>query len=131
MAESILRHIAKERGLNIQVRSAGTHAQYGYPMTPLAQEALIKLGISPHSHYSKPVDEDLLKWADLILVMTEKHKENIRRRFGGKVDISRKLFLLDERDIEDPYGGSLEDYIQTAERIKKAITKWLNKLSPR
>ena len=128
MAEAILRHLAEEKGLSVEVASAGTHASYGSPMTPLAHDALLSLGINPHNHYSKPLDEDLLNWANLVLVMTQRHLEDIERRFGGSVNLANKLFLLDEGDIDDPYGGTPEEYVETAKRIRRAIERWLRKL---
>ncbi len=128
MAEAIARHIAEEFNLDLEVRSAGTSAMYGEPMTPLAEDALRAIGVEPHDHYSKPVDEELLNWADLVLVMTDRHLRDLSYRFGGKLNLTDKLYKLDESDIEDPYGGTLDEYIFTANRIRDAILKWLRKL---
>ena len=59
--------------------------------------------------------------ADLIVTMTRGHQRELRRRFPDRRDRILTLVELSglpgDLDIPDPFGGSLEDYESTHERI--------------
>lgn len=92
MAEALLRQIAKEEGLDVDVKSAGISASDGTKASPYAIEALQERGIEL-DHQSKMIDEDLIQWADVVLAMTHAHKRILIHRFPDAVD---KIFLLKE-----------------------------------
>ena len=63
----------------------------------------------------------LLENANIVLVMTHHHQEALQAEFP---DVSHKVHLISELigrdyDIEDPYGGSLEDYELCAADLQK------------
>lgn len=75
-------------------------------------------------HRSQPVDGDLLRAADIILVMTRNHQEALQAEFP---DIAPRTYLLSQLvdrkfDIEDPYGGTLDDYEVCADDIQNVLT---------
>ncbi|WP_283132752.1 hypothetical protein [Rhizohabitans arisaemae] len=57
-----------------RVRSAGTFAVSGKPMTPLAVDVLEELGGSAEGFASQPVTAELLTEADLVLTATAEHR---------------------------------------------------------
>lgn len=46
----------------------------------------------------RPVDLDLVRWAEWIVVMEDQHRQEIERRFSGELG-SRRIFVLDIPDI--------------------------------
>ena len=70
------------------------------------------------------MDGELLRAADVILVITHNHRESLQAEFP---EIAERVYLLSQLidrqfDIEDPYGGSLDDYEACADDIQKILT---------
>lgn len=72
MAEAL----AKHKILNIEVKSAGVFAVENQQASPKAIEALKEKGIEL-DHRSRPVTQELLNWADIVLTMTTQHKQSL------------------------------------------------------
>lgn len=98
MAEALLRQMAKEEGLDIDVKSAGISAIEGTTASRYAIEALQEKGIVL-DHQSKAVDQELVHWADIILTMTQSHKQALIHHFPDSVD---KIFLIKEYGQDNP-----------------------------
>ena len=130
MAEAIFRHKSND----IEVKSAGVYAMPGSDASPHAKQVLEEKGIS-HQHCGQSLTSDLIDWADLILTMTENHKRAIVQTYPL---VQERVFTLKEylaqegvnnHDIGDPFGGSLETYRQTARELETAIDQLLNQLN--
>ncbi len=120
MAESILKHKLKEKGAEgIRCSSAGIYAETGAPMSPNAKKALRTMKVKPRTAKSKPVTAALLGKYNLVLCMTDAHRESLVK-YGHK-----NLFTLAEftntSDIPDPFGGDLDTYLASAKQIEKAV----------
>lgn len=72
MAEALL----KNRVPDAEVKSAGIFAAKNQRASKNAIVALEKKGIEL-DHLSRPVDEKLLNWADVVLTMTTQHKQSL------------------------------------------------------
>lgn len=136
MAEYLLRHRARQAGVEVEVRSAGLQAFPGDSATEHALKALAELGIDAAGHRSRPVNPQLLAEADLILAMTARHKEELLRLAPELAD---RIFLLKEYaemlaagqeqeyslennyEIRDPFGQSLEAYREARREIDEAV----------
>ena len=134
MAEALLRHSLLESGLEgeYHISSAGTSAFPGMPASHNAIQALEALGIDLSRHFSSIIDNDIIEKADLILTMTASHKKHLLR---FRPDIAFKTYTLAEyvgaegsKDIEDPFGGDLDTYINCRDEIRRYIEALLNKL---
>ncbi|MFC0471703.1 low molecular weight protein arginine phosphatase [Halalkalibacter kiskunsagensis] len=130
LAEALLRNRAGE---SIQVKSAGVQAFPNSPASENTISVLAEKGIDAN-HLSSPLTEDLLDWADVILTMTTSHKEMIKLFHPH---VSEYLFTLKEfvdplahnLDIDDPFGGPIEAYRQTAEQIERCLDDLTQKLT--
>jgi len=127
MAEAIMKDYLKTMDLptNWTVESAGTWAENGHPATPSGVKAMAQRGLDTSLHQSQAITEDLLNQFDLILTMESGHKEAIQIEFP---EFSNKVFMLSEMsgnaiNIEDPIGGTFEDYLNTAKEIEEWISK--------
>ncbi|MBA9085700.1 protein-tyrosine phosphatase [Fontibacillus solani] len=96
MAEGMLRKLARERGLRVEVRSAGVAALEGTSMSLFAEAVLKDQGIKDNIT-STPLGGELVSWADLILTLTESHKRQVIYSFPQTAD---KVYSLKEY-VED------------------------------
>lgn len=125
MAAAIMRERIVRLGLadQVQVLSAGVWAEPGQSASANAITTLGQRGIALESHRSQPLTPDLLREADLILVMEESHRRSI---FYAAPQHLAKVFLLTEmagrhEDVDDPYGGPLPLYARTADFLESLI----------
>ncbi|RWZ58972.1 low molecular weight protein arginine phosphatase [Halobacillus fulvus] len=88
MAEALL----KEKWPEQKVKSAGVFAGPGQPMAENSAIVLNEKNVSL-AHQSRMIDRDLLEWADLVLTMTDRHKETLAVQFP---DYQDKYFTLKE-----------------------------------
>jgi protein-tyrosine-phosphatase len=98
MAEAILRKIAQDEELEIEVRSAGLSAMNGSPASREASQVLKEKGIK-HSHRSQVIQPELVDWADLILTMTRTHKYFVISEYPDSME---KVYTLKEYASLDP-----------------------------
>ncbi|EES74732.1 low molecular weight phosphotyrosine protein phosphatase [Paenibacillus sp. oral taxon 786 str. D14] len=97
MAEGMLRKLARDRGLDVEVRSAGVAAMKGASISRHAEAVLRDRGIKD-TFESTPLYAELAEWADLILTLTQGHKRQVIHSFPETAD---KIFTLKEYVEED------------------------------
>ena len=123
---------------DIKSSSAGLFAVDGDEASEYAVKALKKLyGMDCDKHKAKQLDEEMVEDADLILTMTDSQKHAITETYDEYED---KVFTLKEFavgpsgdddesvDVEDPYGGDMEEYMECAEEIKALLEIILSKI---
>lgn len=111
MAEALLRQKAMEEGIRLEVGSAGISAVNGLSPSDAAVQVMKEKGIDHSSHRSRPLDAAMAAWADLILVMTEAHKQMLVHRYPDAVD---KLHTLKEYVLED----SQQEKVKSLQRLQ-------------
>ncbi|GJM26045.1 MAG: protein-tyrosine-phosphatase [Phycisphaerae bacterium] len=136
MAEAMCRHaIAKEQGCaadeladrGIFVRSAGASSFGGGPASGGAVQAVKEFGADLNGHCAKSLDQALINTADHIFCMTSGHRQAV---VSMVPDVGDKVQLLIEgRDVNDPFGGSAEDYQRCANEIHAAIQERLKEIT--
>ena len=128
MAAAIMEKIAIENDLDVLIESAGLFATVGQTASEYAIKAMEEMGIDLTFHRTKPITEELIKKSDIILTMTEAHKELLKPMAGGDV-YTIKEYGGGSGDISDPYGGDLEDYEETAREIYDALVDVAEKIA--
>ncbi len=144
MAEGIFKKMLKERpedDSKFNIISAGISALQGMNSTSEAILAASELGVDISQHKACQLQEDLVKKANLILVMSQTHKEYITRWFPfaqNKVFLLRKyargsefnnIQIKDEDyEIVDPLGKSIDFYRVVAMELKTNLEKLLEKI---
>ena len=107
--------------------SAGLYAMPGDPITPNAAAALADFGIPalPHNDYTahraRPVTEELLAEADIVVGITAAHAMELMMRYPG---MASKITTF-ESDVPDPYGGSAEVYRACLLQLSHCINRLL------
>ncbi|GMA57537.1 hypothetical protein GCM10025858_20400 [Alicyclobacillus sacchari] len=83
MAAAFLRHLAAQEGVLWNVDSAGLYALDGQPMTRHAVDVLIRRHVVAPTHAAKRLTHELLQQADVVLVMTQGHRQALLEMFPG------------------------------------------------
>jgi len=133
MAEALFRGMLNERapdGQSWRVESAGTWADEGIPASRYAVQVMAERGINISAHTARTIQRDSLETFDLILTMEPEHKEVLKTKFP---DLEQRIFLLTEMigsndPIADPYGGSLEEYRETARIIDQVLAGGMQRI---
>jgi len=127
MAEGIFREMVKADP-RITVSSAGINAADGQLPSSHAVSVLDELEINIRDLRSKPVTAQLVREADMILVMTYGHLDSMLLLHPEAAD---KVYLLREFDVDhqhdgvevdDPIGQSLQVYRRCRDQIRAALT---------
>lgn len=109
MAEGMLRKLAEERGLELEVRSAGVAASQGAVMSMHAEAVLRDQGIED-TITSTPLSAELVNWADLILTLTSGHRSYVIHYFPESAD---KIYTLKE------YAESDSDVLEAQDELQR------------
>ncbi len=123
MAEVIAGRRWPAAGIEVDLRSAGLAAAVGQPASEGAREVVARHGGDLGHHRSRSVQIEDLRWADLVLTMTVRHREVLRSLKVDTVEIATLAGFGEgiEGDVPDPYGGTLEDYEEAYRQIEKFI----------
>ncbi len=131
LAAGILKKMLSEAVVSgIAVASAGTAALEGMPATELAVKTASDWGIDLSGHRSRPVTDEIVAGADLILTMTPEHREEILLHDPAA---SERTFLLKsypervKKDpafwVRDPIGGGAAEYQRSFLDIEEALRR--------
>ena len=85
-------------------------------------------GVDMSAHRARQINLDILKWADLILVMENGHKRELLRRYPW---LDGKVFRYGEShqvDIPDPYRRPEAAYVMAWNFISKLTPYWVEKI---
>lgn len=107
----------------VLVMSAGITAMMGGRPSPEAVATLKGRGIDLSGHESQPLTEQLVRHADIMLVMTRSHEHAILAEWP---EAAERVHLLchDGADVGDPIGGPLELYERCAAQIESELVRW-------
>ncbi len=133
MAEGLARHHAARRGLDLDCGSTGLIARNGHPASENGVLALRGRGIDISGHGARRLDANLVSWADVIVAMEEEHRLAVGDYPAAAL---KAVHLLSEwagepplgPGIDDPIGGTLDEYEKTAAEIEVYIERALDRL---
>jgi len=133
MAQGLFKKMLKEKGIeNVKVSSAGIAALPSFAIYGVLEEVLKEEGIEISNHKPTQITPQIVRDADLILVMERRHKEAILEMAP---EVENRVFLLKEfagekenLDIPDPIGQPEEVYRKRLEEIKEYLLKILEKI---
>lgn len=146
LAEGLFRRIAREVGLEAEVKSAGIAALEGAPFADHTVTVLKERQATFQGNAST-ITPELLTWADAVFVMTAGHKQAL---LSQAPEHEQKIHLLKEYvehdrqatdqtspsdkptlpdyDIADPVGGTLEDYRRCADELESLLRQLVARL---
>jgi protein-tyrosine-phosphatase len=137
MAEGYLNHFCTENNLDVEINSGGiaSNARDGMLISMDAHMAMDEEGIKLSEtklsvDLKKKQHQHLIKKADLILTLTDQHKDEIKKYIKSN---SKQVFTLKEfagecGDIEDPSMKGIEGFRIARDKIKDCLIKGLDNL---
>ncbi|NIM02868.1 low molecular weight protein arginine phosphatase [bacterium] len=133
IAQGLLKKMLSAEGIkDVKVDSAGTAALSSYGIYGILEKVLKEEDIEISNHNPTQVTPQMVKDADLILVMERKHKQAILEMAPEAED---RVFLLKEfagekenLDIPDPIGHPEEVYRKRLEEIKGYLIRIMKKI---
>jgi protein-tyrosine-phosphatase len=132
MAMGFLRERLRREGRqdDVRVRSVGTWTVEGNPVTEVARQVMAERGLDISDHRSHTLTVQDVEGADLILVMTQNHREAIAAEFP---QLQGRTYLLSEMvgrsyDIPDPYNAPPSAYRRTADELEALIEEGYEKI---
>jgi protein-tyrosine-phosphatase len=144
MAEGIFKKMLRERkedNRRFNIISAGISALPGMSPTPEAISVMFEQGIDISQHKALQLQEYLVKKADLILVMSNEHKDYIQIKFPltqNKVFLIKKYVLknglkniqnnIKNYEIVDPIGKPVDFYKTIAKELKENLKKIIDRI---
>ena len=129
MAEGLLKQSLTASGKDgCVVSSAGFGALIGHPPDVKACQIMMKKGIDISGYHACRLNKDMIRKADLILVMESSHKSAIEK---SEPCAKGKVFRLGNWgnfDIPDPYQQNLQAFVTSFNLIELGVAEWLKKL---
>ena len=145
MGKAICEQLLRERGMlggapsssidptqRVYVMSAGVSAVNGMSATFETRSVLRNIGLDISGHRSAHLTEDMIRHAELLLVMEEAHREDIVQKVpeaASKVCLLRTFGLEQQAaagldpTILDPIGKPLEVYEVCLATIREAVER--------
>jgi protein-tyrosine-phosphatase len=133
MAEALLREALASRGADqVTVASAGTGAWDGAPVSEGAYLVGLEHGLDLSGHRARLLSRDIVRDADLILVMSGHHLARVAE-LGGE----DKVHLLGDfaaresgrGEVSDPYGADITSYRATFGELQELIGGVVNRVA--
>jgi len=129
MAEGLLKQALTASGKgDCLVSSAGLGALIGRPPDKKACQLMLEKDLDISGHRARQLNKDMIRKADLILVMETSHKsaiEEFEPCAKGKVF---RLGNWGDYDIPDPYQQNIPAFVLALSLIERGIAEWLKKL---
>jgi protein-tyrosine phosphatase len=128
MAEALVHDALRARGRETAVRSAGLGALVGHAADEHVLRLTARRGLDLSGHRAVQVDRQMLRSADLILVMEDQHRSDLRLI---EPSAAGKVFLLGHwigAEIADPYRQDVAAFENSLELIERAVDAWLERL---
>jgi protein-tyrosine-phosphatase len=106
-----------------QIESAGTWATFSRGAARYSIQLMAEQGLDIKDHRAKMINEQLIVQSDLVLCMELGHVEALHVEFKP---YKKRIFALSEMvgkrfSIEDPYGGTLNDYREMVAEVTQLL----------
>jgi protein-tyrosine phosphatase len=124
IAEKIKCAVDELEDRGISVFSAGIAAMPGSPATGQAVEVMEKIGIDITGHSSQPITGRLAQYADVILTLTNGHRQALISHWP-LLEPRTKTLRRDGADVSDPIGSPVEVYSSCANQIDENLAAWV------
>ncbi len=125
MAEAIM----KSKWPEEKVKSAGVFAGKGEPMAGNSEVVLREKDLTL-DHETSQITEELLEWADLVLAMTDRHKQTLTLQYpnyDNKYFTLKEYVLIDDRKWQE----LKESYSTFEEKRSHILREGMDKLDQR
>lgn len=127
-AEAVLRHLAKEKSLELRIESAGLGDWHvGAPPDERAQRHARTRGYDLSAQRARQVSARDFDEFDMILAMDRGHLQALRRMAPAHHHAKIRLFVAD-RDVPDPYYGGAVGFEHVLDLVEERCRALLNEI---
>lgn len=120
MAEYFL----KQQYPHLTIHSAGISGLIGYPADEKAQLCMQRHAIGLQTHRARKLNADLVKQADLILVMSQNQQKHIEQTWPFAKGKTFRLGHWQSKNVPDPYQHDQHVFDETCQLIQDCIADW-------
>lgn len=120
MAEYLL----KQQHPNLHIESAGISGLTGHAADQKAMLCMQRLGIDMQPHVAKKLNSELIKKADLILVMSQNQQKHIEQTWPFAKGKTFRLGHWQSKNVSDPYRHEQTVFDETSQLIQACVTDW-------
>ncbi len=127
-AEFLLRQGSEVIARPVEVLSAGVDALVNHPAEETTCAMMQSRGIDLSAHRARQLTRERLRWAELVLVMEQHHRDAV---LALDPTARGKTFLLGHwtnREIPDPYRRGDDAHAEALRLIEAAVGPWVDKL---
>lgn len=121
----MVEYLLKQEFPTLEVSSAGIHAMVGHSADEKAIHAMQHLTqIDISTHIARQLNSNMLKQADLVLVMTMSQQQHIEKTWAFSKGKVFRLGHWQNKDILDPYQQDQAFFDQTCSRVQNCLADW-------
>ena len=120
MAEYLL----KQNHPQLTIHSAGISGMIGYAADDKAKLCMQRIGIDMSSHIARKLNAELIKQADLILVMSQNQQKHIEQTWPFAKGKTFRLGHWRGKNIPDPYQHDQAFFDETSLLIQTCVADW-------
>ncbi|MGZ7882142.1 low molecular weight protein-tyrosine-phosphatase [Acinetobacter soli] len=124
MAEYLL----KQNHPSLQVESAGISGLTGHAADDKAIQCMDVLNIDMRSHVARKLNAEMIKKADLILVMSNNQQKHIEQTWPFAKGKTFRLGHWQGQNVPDPYQHDQAFFDQTCINIQSYVADWTSHL---
>lgn len=119
MAQAAADVFFKKHDIDAVALSCGLAAGVGDVISENAKNALKERYGIEFFHRSTQLSEELIAQSDIIVGISRHHAQSVQELYP--YNLKGKIIISMPRDIPDPYGGTIDDYINCLEMIENGI----------
>lgn len=120
MAEYFL----KQQYSHLQIESAGIAGMVGHAADEKASLCMQSLGIDMSPHVARKLNAEMIKRADLVLVMSQNQQKHIEQTWSFAKGKTFRLGHWQSKNIADPYQHDQVVFDDTCQLIQSCIADW-------
>ena len=124
MAEALFKDRARERGLDLDIGSAGVAALVDHAAADPVIDLMQSRGLDVSGHRARQLTTEMGSRHDLILVMEQGHRHFITRKWPELTGRVRLLGEFRGEDIADPYHMPDKVYAHCMNVIEDCVGDW-------
>lgn len=118
------KYLIKKQHPDLQIDSAGLSAMVGHPADDKAIACMDVLNIDMRSHIAKQINAELIKKADLVLVMSSNQQKHIEHTWPFAKGKVFRLGHWQGQNVPDPYQHDQAFFEETCRNIQSYVADW-------
>ncbi|AMW77510.1 protein tyrosine phosphatase [Acinetobacter sp. TGL-Y2] len=117
-------YLVKKQHPKLTIDSAGLSAMVGHTADDKAIACMDTLDIDMRSHIAKQISAELIKKADLVLVMSSNQQKHIEQKWPFAKGKVFRLGHWQGQNVPDPYKHDQAFFEETCRNIQSYVADW-------